>query len=194
MERILAKYQQLYTRSECHMDTWKELKKQFCKELSAASSVIGRLPLLADDSLYGIFADVEGFKEKLQGRQLDSLEVIMKAMGETLESMEREWKRMEKAWQDGWKLVQGERSMPTAVEASTRVGPRASIVDCLEGLQDLYVMHRDEHALKVEIAKAVRYDMAEEDLNALMILAADEPHIDPSHVKVIFDRFSSSFQ
>jgi hypothetical protein len=56
--------------------------------------------------------------------------------------MEKIVKQFEKLSRDGFQLLKAEKA--TVKQAEQRVGPRPSLNDCVEGLQNLYIMHRDE--------------------------------------------------
>lgn len=51
-------------------------------------------------------------------------------------------KSFEKLWRDGCQLLINEK--PTVQQLQQRVGSRPSLNDCIEGLHNLYIMHRDE--------------------------------------------------
>jgi hypothetical protein len=56
--------------------------------------------------------------------------------------MDKIVKQFEKLSRDGFQLLKAEKA--TVKQAEQRVGPRPSLNDCVEGLQNLYIMHRDE--------------------------------------------------
>ena len=56
--------------------------------------------------------------------------------------MEKIVKQFEKLSRDGFQLLKAEKA--TVKQAEQWVGPRPSLNDCVEGLQNLYIMHRDE--------------------------------------------------
>ncbi|XP_024357247.1 uncharacterized protein At5g43822-like isoform X1 [Physcomitrium patens] len=187
MERLVKKFEQRYRRALDHHNTWEELQSRLLKQFSNASAILERLPVLLESKNYGILENVKSIAQALPAVQIEQLELILRSMHSTLlrADLEKIVKSFEKLWRDGIGLLKAEKI--TAQQSEQRVGSRPSLNDCLKGLHDLYLMHRDEHKLKLAIISSLSYESRSDDISALQVLLLDQPNLPPDEVKHIFE-------
>lgn len=124
---------------------------------------------------------MKSIAQALPAVQIEQLELILRSMHSTLADLEKIVKSFEKLWRDGIGLLKAEKI--TAQQSEQRVGSRPSLNDCLKGLHDLYLMHRDEHKLKLAIISSLSYESRSDDISALQVLLLDQPNLPPDEVK-----------
>eukprot|EP00249_Psilotum_nudum_P001461 c13925_g1_i1 orf=458-1045(-) len=189
MERLMRKLSQRYKRAKDETCKWDGLQSHLLSLFSNASAILDRLPVLVMKENYGALNDVDNITTDLPAKQVESLENIFLAMHNSLNDMDKVWKALEKIWRDACQLLKAEKMQPTQQQAQKCYGLRPSINQCLDGLEALYVMHRDEYVLKFSIISALSYDIRSHDLVALQSLLTDQPNIPKNEVKFIFDIF-----
>ncbi|KAL2643966.1 hypothetical protein R1flu_011553 [Riccia fluitans] len=141
---------------------------------------------------YGILGDkLSTMPRDLPAAQVESLELLFRAMAITLSDFHRVVVALEKICRDGCQLLKAEKPQPTPQQLQQRVGPRPSLHDCVEGLRSLYQMHYDEYNLKVAIVSSLTYDSRDEDVSVLLTLLSDQPNIPSDEVQYIFDLISA---
>ncbi|KAL3697101.1 hypothetical protein R1sor_011177 [Riccia sorocarpa] len=180
------------------MNTWEALQGRLVKQLINAAAILERLPhvdavqVLSSAENYGVLGDkLSTMQRDLTAAQVESIELLFRAMASTLVDFHRVVLALEKIWRDGCQLLKAEKPQPTPQQLQQRVGPRPSLHDCLEGLRSLYQMHYDEYNLKVAVVSSLTYDSREEDVSLLLTLVSDQPNIPSEEVKYIFDLISA---
>ncbi|BBM98706.1 hypothetical protein MPTK1_1g15600 [Marchantia polymorpha subsp. ruderalis] len=187
MERLVRKYEQRFRRVKEEMSTWDALHGRLVKQYSNAAAILDRLPVLVAVENYGVLGNELSMARDLPAAQVESLELLFRAMTNTLSDLSRVVAALEKVWRDGCQLLKAERQQPTASQMQQRVGPRPSLQDCVNGLHTLYQMHFDEYNLKVAIVSSLTYGSRGEDVSALQSLLVDQPNIPSTEVRYIFD-------
>ena len=51
---------------------------------------------------------------------------------------------LERLWQESSQILKAEKLEPTSNQAQKRFGLGPSLNECVSGLEDLFIMHRDE--------------------------------------------------
>lgn len=181
----MKKFEQRYRRALDYHNSWEELQSRLLKQFGNASAILERLPVLLEGKNYGILENMTSIVQALPAMQVEQLELILRSMHSTLAELEKLVKSFEKLWRDGVGLLKAEKI--TTQQSEQRVGPRPSLNDCLKGLHDLYVMHRDEHKLKLAIVSSLSYESRSDDVGALQVVLHDQPNLPPDEVKRIFE-------
>jgi len=141
--------------------------------------------VLLEAKNYGIMDSMTSILQAMPAMQIEQLELILRSMQSTIVELEKIVKSFEKLWRDGMGLLKAEKI--TAQQSEQRVGPRPSLNDCFQGLHDLYIMHRDEHKLKLAIISSLSYESRSDDVCALQVVLQDQPNLPPNEVKRIFE-------
>ncbi|MCO5554050.1 hypothetical protein L7F22_007576 [Adiantum nelumboides] len=92
-------------------------------------------------------------------------------------------------WHESSQLLRAEKLQSTSSQAQQRFGLGPSLNECIEGLENLFIMHRDEYQLKVACVNALAYNSSSNDVSALQSILADQPSIPPDEAQFIFDFF-----
>ncbi|XP_009618641.1 uncharacterized protein At5g43822-like [Nicotiana tomentosiformis] len=191
MENIVKKYQQRFRKVKEEMDTWIDLQSRLLSQFTNVSSIIQRLQVLQNSKNYGALRCVEGIQEAVLLKQMESLQIILISMNQTLEKFRSVVLSLEKMVRDGRQLVKGGSTQVTVKQLQQRVGIKPSIADCLDGLKLLCEMHQSECRLKLSVISAISAvalkPSATDDLGALQQLLVDQPNIPKEEVQFIFD-------
>ncbi|CAM6104064.1 unnamed protein product [Calypogeia fissa] len=188
MERLVRKYEQSFRRAKEEMVTWAALQDRLLKQFGNAIAILERLPVVVTPTNYGVFIEEKSMAiaRDLPTAQMESLELIFKAITNTMGELKRVRNSLEKIWCDGQQLLRAEKQL-TPQQQHQRVGPRPSLQDCLDGLFSIYEMHRDEYNLKIALVSALTYDIKSEDVVLLQTLVAEEPNIPSNEMQHILD-------
>ncbi|KAI5671087.1 hypothetical protein M9H77_11451 [Catharanthus roseus] len=191
MEAMVRKYQQKFRKVKEEMSKWEELQSQLLSQFTGASAIIQRLQVIQDSKNYGALECVEGIKDAVLVKQMESLQTILLSMNKTLDGFHHILLSLEKIFRDSRQLVKGGSAIPTGKQLQQRVGVKPSLADCLDGLRILYGMHYSEYHLKLSVVSALAAvalkTSAGDHLGAFQQLLVDQPNIPPEEVQTIYD-------
>ncbi|XP_041017816.1 uncharacterized protein At5g43822 isoform X2 [Juglans microcarpa x Juglans regia] len=192
MEAMVKKYQQKFRKVRDEMNRWDELQSRLISQFRNASSIIERLQnvkfwasvvcdqVLQDPSNYGALNCIDGIRDEVLRKQMESLEINFLSMKRTMEEFHGIVFSIEKIHRDSKQQIKGGSSKPNAKQLQQRVGIKPSLVDCLDGLLVLYDMHNSEYRLKASVVSALSaltLKPSASDLCALQQLLVDQPNI-----------------
>ncbi|XP_035551376.1 uncharacterized protein At5g43822 isoform X2 [Juglans regia] len=192
MEAMVKKYQQKFRKVRDEMNRWDELQSRLISQFRNASSIIERLQnvkfwasvvcdqVLQDPSNYGALNCIDGIRDEVLRKQMESLEINFLSMKRTMEEFHGIVFSIEKIHRDSKQQIKGGSSKPNAKQLQQRVGVKPSLVDCLDGLLVLYDMHHSEYRLKASVVSALSaltLKPSASDLCALQQLLVDQPNI-----------------
>ncbi|KAL5225649.1 hypothetical protein ABZP36_012288 [Zizania latifolia] len=186
MEALVRRLQQRLRKARDEMDRWDDLNSRLLSQFGNASAIIARLPVLIEVKNYGALSCVPGIREDLLGKQMESLELILVSIRETLEEFNGIAKSLNKALRDTNQMVRGGSAL-TAKQMQLQVGILPTISDCLDGLQTLCEMHQAEYALKSSVISLVTWTSSSSDIAMMRQLLVDQPNIPKDEVQSIFD-------
>lgn len=186
MEHTFRKLAQKYKRAKEETDKWNDLQTHFLGLFSNAVLILERLPILTNSSNYGV---LEGISKDLIAKQLETLETLFIALQKTLRDFEKLKDSFKRLSHESCQLLKAEKLQSTSTQAQQRFGIGPSLNECIQGLENLFTMHRDEYQLKVASVDALSYNSSSNDMAALQSILADQPSIPPDEVKFIFDLF-----
>ncbi|CAA6663145.1 unnamed protein product [Spirodela intermedia] len=165
MESLVRKYQQKYRKVEGEMKRWDELQSRLLSHFGSATSIIDRLEVLREKKNYGGLTCVDGVKETLLGKQLETLERIFSTMKD---------------------ILQLSKSESTPSSCRMKIGIKPSLAECVEGLKMIHEMHQSEYLLKVSLISALTWNTSSKEIAGLNQLFADQPNISKDEVQGIF--------
>ncbi|KAH7387588.1 hypothetical protein KP509_16G031200 [Ceratopteris richardii] len=189
MDKLLRKYAQKYKRAREEVDKWNQSQTHFLNLFSNLVSVLERLPILMDNSNYGVLEKVDGMVQDLPGKQLVTAESIFIALNKTCKEFEGNKEALKRLWHESTQILKAEKVQSTSPQAQKRFGLGPSLNECITGLENLYTMHKDEYELKVAVVNAISYKSSPNDLAAFQRILTDQPNIPPDEVPFIFDFF-----
>eukprot|EP00850_Spirogloea_muscicola_P020927 SM000231S07474 [mRNA] locus=s231:42285:43276:+ [translate_table: standard] len=102
--------------------------------------------------------------------------------------LEAEAKAVARLAGEGAQALLAARPAPTPSQVATGRGLWPSLQDCVDGLEALSTMLRDELEVKRAICDALTYGTSEEDAAALLVVLEDEPNLPPLEVRTILER------
>lgn len=193
MDRLLRKFGQKYKRAREAVDKWDSLQAHLLNLFSNAVGILERLPVIVDGENYGVLKNVDGMINHLPAKQVQSMECIFAALQRTLDDLARVKDALEKAWSESCQLLKAEKLQPTSMQAQQRFSLGPSLNECVKGLEELFVMHRDEFYLKVSIVSALSYNSRLADAVAMQTVLAEQPNIPLDEVRFIFDFFYAGY-
>lgn len=145
--------------------------------------------VIQDSKNYSTLECVQGIKDAVLTKQMESLQTVLLSMNKTLDGFHSIVLSLEKIFRDGRQLVKGGSAAPTATQLKQRVGVKPSLSDCLEGLKILYEMHHSEYLLKVSVVSALAAvalkKSASDHLGAFQQLLVDQPNITQEDVTIV---------
>mmetsp|Transcript_41146 Transcript_41146/g.131667 ORF Transcript_41146/g.131667 Transcript_41146/m.131667 type:complete len:157 (-) Transcript_41146:1442-1912(-) len=145
MDKVTTKYRQLYARAGAAVDEWGALQRRGSKLMANATNALGRIPVLADEGNLGALSLLPGVAQRVQAKQVGALERILARLLDTMGDMRAVCGTLEKLAVDGAGVLQSAvGGTPTGLAA--RAGAAPSVAECIEGLQDLSMMHAEECA------------------------------------------------
>ncbi|XP_043719000.1 uncharacterized protein At5g43822 isoform X3 [Telopea speciosissima] len=171
METVVKKYQQKFRKIRDEINRWDELQSRLLSQFRNASAIIERLQVLQEPKNYGRLTCVNGIREAILGKQMESLQTILISMTKTCEEFHGIVVSLEKILRDGRQQVKGGSMSPGTNQMQLRIGIRPSLADCLEGLRLIHEMYHSDAS----------------DVGALHQLLVDQPNIPKEEVKSIFD-------
>ncbi|CAA7399591.1 unnamed protein product [Spirodela intermedia] len=183
MESLVRKYQQKYRKVEGEMKRWDELQSRLLSHFGSASSIIDRLEVLREKKNYGGLTCVDGVKEALLGKQLETLERIFSTMKDILKQFQSIVVSLDKISKDGSQLSKSE-STPSSCRM--KIGIKPSLAECVEGLKMIHEMHQSEYLLKVSLISALTWNTSSREIAGLNQFLADQPNISKDEVQGIF--------
>ncbi|MCO5603249.1 hypothetical protein L7F22_057397 [Adiantum nelumboides] len=142
-----------------------------------------------NSSNYGMLEKVEDMTEDLPAKQLETLETLFTELHKTLKDFERIKDAFKRLWHESSQLLRAEKLQSTSSQAQQRFGLGPSLNECVEGLENLFIMHRDEYQLKLACVNALSYKSSPNDMSALQSILTDQPSISPDEAQFIFDFF-----
>jgi len=107
MEAVVRKVQQRVRKAREEMDLWDDLNSRLLTNFDRTAVVIGRLPVLGEDKNYGALHSVANIPDDLMGKQIESLELMLVSMRETLEKLNGVVRALNKALRDTKQMVRG---------------------------------------------------------------------------------------
>ncbi|KAG8092608.1 hypothetical protein GUJ93_ZPchr0012g19030 [Zizania palustris] len=176
MEALVRRLQQRLRKARDEMDRWDDLNSRLLSQFGNASAIIARLPVLREVKNYGALRCVPGIREDLLGKQMESLELILVSIRETVEEFNGIAKSLNKALRDTNQMVRG-GSVLTAKQMQLQVGILPTISDCLDGLQTLCEMHQAEYELKSSVISLLTWTSSSSDIAMMRQLLVDQPNI-----------------
>mmetsp|Transcript_26130 Transcript_26130/g.56667 ORF Transcript_26130/g.56667 Transcript_26130/m.56667 type:complete len:193 (+) Transcript_26130:92-670(+) len=182
-ERIHAKFRALYAKAQETVDDWSSTQVLTLALISSASNVITRLPSFLKDENFDIFGETPEVKEAIRAKQMQALENTLQRLLEQLPRFQNACGTLEKIAQDGRHLYQA--ACPLHAHGSERRGATACLVECQEGLEDIWRMHRDDFELKAALINSIRWDMTEEELGQIQTLVRAQPTVDPTKLRTL---------
>ncbi|XP_043718995.1 uncharacterized protein At5g43822 isoform X1 [Telopea speciosissima] len=187
METVVKKYQQKFRKIRDEINRWDELQSRLLSQFRNASAIIERLQVLQEPKNYGRLTCVNGIREAILGKQMESLQTILISMTKTCEEFHGIVVSLEKILRDGRQQVKGGSMSPGTNQMQLRIGIRPSLADCLEGLRLIHEMYHSEYQLKLSTVSALTLKLSASDVGALHQLLVDQPNIPKEEVKSIFD-------
>nr|XP_043617986.1 uncharacterized protein At5g43822 isoform X2 [Erigeron canadensis] len=188
MEAMVKKYQQKFRRVREDMDRWDEHQARLLSQFRNASSIIGRLQLLENRKKYGSLRNLDGVKDGILTKQMESLQTIMLSMTKSLEELNSVVFSLAKALRDAKQQVKGGSIQFSKKQLHNRIGIKPSLADCLEGLRLLHEMYQAEYQLKSSLISALpSLVLKPSDLHAFEQLLVDQPNIPKEEVQSIYD-------
>lgn len=186
---MVKKYQQRFRKVKEEMGQWEDFQSQLLSQFTRASAIIQRLQVIQDSKNYSTLECVQGIKDAVLTKQMESLQTVLLSMNKTLDGFHSIVLSLEKIFRDGRQLVKGGSAAPTATQLKQRVGVKPSLSDCLEGLKILYEMHHSEYLLKVSVVSALAAvalkKSASDHLGAFQQLLVDQPNITQEDVTIV---------
>jgi len=182
----VRKVQQRVRKVREEMDLWDDLNSRLLTNFDRTAVVIGRLPVLGEDKNYGALHSVANIPDDLMGKQIESLELMLVSMRETLEKLNGVARALNKALRDTKQMVRGGSAL-TVKQMQLEVGILPTIAECLDGLRTLCEMHQAEFALKSSVISLLTWKSSSSDIAALRQLLVDQPNIPKDEVQYIFD-------
>ncbi|KAJ4960928.1 hypothetical protein NE237_020838 [Protea cynaroides] len=187
MEMVVKKYQQKFKKVRDEMSRWDKLQSRLLSQFRNASAIIERLKVLQEPKNYGQLICVNGIREAILGKQMESLQTILISMKKTLEEFHGVVISLEKILRDGRQQLKGGSMSPSTNQMQLRIGIRPSLADCLEGLRLIHEMYHSEYQVKASIVSALALKLSASDLGVLHQLLVDQPNIPKEEVQFIFD-------
>uniref|UniRef100_A0A1D1YQ02 Uncharacterized protein At5g43822 n=1 Tax=Anthurium amnicola TaxID=1678845 RepID=A0A1D1YQ02_9ARAE len=184
MEALVRKYQQKYRKVREEMGRWDDLQSRLLSHFGNAASVIDRLQVLREPKSYGGLACVDGVKDALLGKQLETLEISFGIMKDILKQFHFIVITLDKLSRDGSQLLKS-GSTPSALQM--KIGIKPSLAECVDGLKTINEMHQSEYLLKISLISALTWNCSSSDIAALRQLLVDQPNISRDEVQQIFD-------
>lgn len=193
MDRLLKKFAQKYKRAKEEIDKWDNVQAEFVNIFGNAIVILERLPMLMDSSNYGSLKELEGMVNDLPAKQLESLENLFAALHQTLNDFKKIRDALERLWHESSQFLKAEKLQSSSSQAQQRFGLGPSLNECIEGLGNLYTMHKDEYNLKVASVNCLSYNTSAADMVFVQNVLADQPSIPQDEVRFIFDFFYAGF-
>lgn len=193
MDRLLRKFAQKYKRAKEEADKWDNLQAQFLGLFGNAITILERLPMIMEIENFGVLKKVESMVRDLPAKQVETLESIFIALHKVLDDFKRIRDALERLWCESSQLLKTEKLQRTSNQAQQRFGLGPSLNECIEGLEKLFIMHRDEYQLKVTFVNSLSYQSSPADLGALQSVLAEQPNIPPDEVRFIFEFFYAGY-
>ncbi|GMN52536.1 hypothetical protein TIFTF001_021683 [Ficus carica] len=190
MEVMIKKFQQRFRKVQEEMNRWDELQSLLVSQFRNASSIIERLQVLQDSKNYGSLNRVNGIKDAVLLKQMESLQNIFLSIAKTLEEFHSITLSLGKIHRDGRQMVKGGSVRLTEKQLLLRIGIKPTLAYCLDGLMTLHDMYQSEYDLKVSLfsaLSAVTLKPNPGDLSAIQQLLVDQPNIPMEEVQFIFD-------
>ncbi|CAI0381645.1 unnamed protein product [Linum tenue] len=191
MEGMVKNYQQRFRRVKDEMERWEALQSRLLSQFRNASSIVDRLQAIQRSANYGPLNSINGVKDAVFRKQMESLGAIFRCMNTTLEEFHLIVLSLEKMHRDGKQLVsRGSALAITTKQLQLRIGVKPSLAYCLDGLLSLHDMHQSEYVLKSSVVSALSsltLKSSSSDLSALHQLLVDQPNIPKEEVQSIFD-------
>ena len=119
--------------------------------------------------------------------QYEALDRVFTRLNEELETCDALVRKLEVVKREAWKRARA-LDPPLRMAGGEKMGPQPSIAECVLGLEDAWVMYRDESALKREIVKKLAVCEDIEALKTLLIVFTEQPNLDPEELRMIVER------
>uniref|UniRef100_A0A2P2LKG2 Uncharacterized protein MANES_13G069100 n=1 Tax=Rhizophora mucronata TaxID=61149 RepID=A0A2P2LKG2_RHIMU len=201
MEALVKEYQKKFRKVREEMDQWDLLQSQLLSQFRNAVSIIERLQLIQDRNSYGALECVEGVRDAVLRKQLESLDSIFISMNQMLEELHDVVKFLERTHRNTRQWV----NKLTTKQLDQQVGLKPCVRYCSDSLMLLHEMHQSEYLLKSSLVSALsvltlkpsrgghglQVEHSEShndgDLMALQQLLIDQPNIPKEEVQFIFE-------
>ncbi|CAL0328771.1 unnamed protein product [Lupinus luteus] len=144
MEAMVKKFQAKFRKVREELNEWETLQSRLISQFRNASHIIDRLQMLQSSKSYGDLNCINGVREAVLAKQVQSLNNIFVSMKRTLEDFHSIVLSLEKTHRDGRQLVKGGSSQPKVKQLQQRVGVKPTLTDCLDGLLFLHEIHQSE--------------------------------------------------
>ncbi|KAF6257578.1 casein kinase 2 substrate-domain-containing protein [Scenedesmus sp. NREL 46B-D3] len=161
---------------------WNDTHRACCQALSSAVNILERLEVLADGSLFASLSHQPEVQQQVVAKQLAALNkalALLHSHHEALKGTVRDLERLH---------IEALRSLSAAANleaAAVFAGPQPTAVQCVEALQDMWLMCKSELLLKIAAAGLVTLDMSLADSVALMACYQSQPNVRPAKVDVV---------
>ena len=185
MEALLKTFRDSYGKLASARERWDEGHAAATALLTTAVNAYERLPTLESATVSTLGSEeLVGTVVEAQYMALDRVFTRLLEECDGFDALVRE---MERAKTDAWARARGLNPPPKRA-GGEKSGPQPSISDCVLGLEDAWVMYRDESALKREIVKKARTCEDIDDLKTMLRLFIAQANLDPEELRVIVER------
>lgn len=185
MEALLKTFRDSYGKLASARERWDEGHAAATALLTTAVNAYERLPTL--ESATASTLGSEELVGTVVEAQYMALDRVFTRLLEECDGFDALVREMERAKTDAWARARGLNPPPKRA-GGEKSGPQPSISDCVLGLEDAWVMYRDESALKREIVKKARTCEDIDDLKTMLRLFIAQANLDPEELRVIVER------
>eukprot|EP00882_Tetradesmus_deserticola_P018477 GHRQ01019845.1.p1 GENE.GHRQ01019845.1~~GHRQ01019845.1.p1 ORF type:complete len:218 (+),score=41.37 GHRQ01019845.1:74-655(+) len=161
---------------------WNSTHGACCQALSSAVNILERLEVLSDARMFAHVCQQPDVQQQVLVKQLAAFNkalALLHSHHEALKGTVREFERLH---------VEAVRSLRAAANleaAAEPAGPQPTLVECVEALQDMWVMCKNELLLKIPAAGLVTLDLSPADAAALLACYQSQPNVLPAKANVV---------
>lgn len=185
MEALLKTFRDSYGKLASARERWDEGHAAATALLTTAVNAYERLPTL--ESATASTLGSEELVGTVVEAQYMALDRVFTRLLEECDGFDALVRELERAKTDAWARARALNPPPKRA-GGEKSGPQPSISDCVLGLEDAWVMYRDESALKREIVKKARTCEDIDDLKTMLRLFIAQANLDPEELRVIVER------
>lgn len=161
---------------------WNDKHGAGCQALSSAINILERLEVLSDGRVFADLCQLPQVQQHVLAKQVASCNKALSLLHSHHESLKGTVRELERLH------IEASRSLSAAASleaAATPTGPQPTVVECVEALQDMWLMCKSELFLKIAAASLVTLDMSSAHSAALLACYQQQPNIQPAKVDVV---------